>query len=73
MKGNKGEWSELYVFFKLLADGKLFSADEKLNKTESYIEINSIYRKDSGNKLDFQVKENINLIDQTNGKLILFF
>lgn len=23
LTGNKGEWSELYVFFKLLADGKL--------------------------------------------------
>lgn len=32
MKGNKGEWSELYVFFQLLADGKLYAADENMNK-----------------------------------------
>lgn len=29
--GNKGEWSEPYVFLKLLADGKLHSADPQLN------------------------------------------
>ncbi|MBD3211216.1 MAG: HpaII family restriction endonuclease, partial [Candidatus Lokiarchaeota archaeon] len=28
--GNKGEWSEIYVFFKLLADGKLYAADGDL-------------------------------------------
>lgn len=29
---NKGEWSEAYVFLKLLADGQLFAADADLNK-----------------------------------------
>jgi len=30
--GNKGEWSETYAFLKLLAEGKLFAADEQLNR-----------------------------------------
>ncbi len=30
--GNKGEWSEMYVFLKLLSEGKLFAADEQLNR-----------------------------------------
>ena len=30
--GNKGEWSELYVLLKLLADGKLYSADADLRR-----------------------------------------
>ncbi|MCL2500793.1 MAG: HpaII family restriction endonuclease [Defluviitaleaceae bacterium] len=30
--GNKGEWSETYAFLRLLADGKLFAADEQLNR-----------------------------------------
>jgi hypothetical protein len=34
MSGNKGEWSEAYVFLRLLADGKLFAADDKLNRLE---------------------------------------
>lgn len=30
--GNKGEWSELYVFLRLLGDGGIYGADEDLNK-----------------------------------------
>lgn len=30
-KANKGEWSEIYTFFKLLVDGSLPGADENLN------------------------------------------
>ncbi|MDU4854253.1 MAG: HpaII family restriction endonuclease, partial [Clostridioides difficile] len=32
ISGNKGEWSEIYVLFKLLADGKIYAADSELNK-----------------------------------------
>ena len=32
LTGNKGEWSEIYVFLRLLATGKLFAADADLNK-----------------------------------------
>lgn len=31
LKGNVGEWSEIYTFLKVLSDGKLDVADEKLN------------------------------------------
>lgn len=32
LRGNKGEWSELYAFVKLLSTGKLYAADENVNK-----------------------------------------
>jgi HpaII restriction endonuclease. len=32
LRGNKGEWSEIYTFLKLLADGKLYAADENLTR-----------------------------------------
>lgn len=35
MKGNRGEWSEVYVFLKLLADGKLYAADADLKKIQN--------------------------------------
>lgn len=35
--GNKGEWSEPYVLLKLLADGKIYLGDGKLNKLENLI------------------------------------
>lgn len=40
---NIGEWSELYVLSKLLADGKLYITDENLTKLEDvFYEINEI-------------------------------
>lgn len=35
MRGNKGEWSEIYAFLRLLATGTLYAADEQLNRRES--------------------------------------
>ena len=29
MAGNKGEWSELYTFLKLLSQGRVYAANEK--------------------------------------------
>ncbi|MDO5737629.1 MAG: HpaII family restriction endonuclease [Eubacteriales bacterium] len=32
LTGNIGEWSEMYTFLRLLADGRIYAADENLNK-----------------------------------------
>ncbi|WP_100627014.1 HpaII family restriction endonuclease [Algoriphagus formosus] len=37
IKGNKGEWSEIYTLLKTLADKKLFAGDSDLKKIESLI------------------------------------
>ena len=45
LKGNKGEWSELYAFFKLLADGRLYCGDGLLNRyDDKYYPILKIFR-----------------------------
>lgn len=50
ISGNIGEWSEIYVFFKLLADGRLFAADDALNKLEGeYYPIIKIIRTEDRN------------------------
>ena len=50
MAANRGEWSELYVLFKLLADGRIYAADENLNRnTNSYLEIIKIIREEVRN------------------------
>ncbi len=47
MTANRGEWAELYVLFKLLGEGKIYSADENLNKNiHSYLEILRIFREE---------------------------
>ena len=35
LSGNKGEWSEVYVLFKLLAEGKLYAADLNLERIQN--------------------------------------
>jgi len=48
IKGNKGEWSEIYAFLRLLADGKLFAADDKLNRIcNMYFPIMKIIREET--------------------------
>jgi hypothetical protein len=39
---NKGEWSEVYVFLKLLADGKMYAADKNLIKQNLFYVILAI-------------------------------
>ncbi|RYU89516.1 HpaII family restriction endonuclease [Mucilaginibacter terrigena] len=36
LTGNKGEWSEIYAFFKILAEGKLYPGDANLNKIAGF-------------------------------------
>lgn len=47
LKGNKGEWSELYAFVKLLADGKLYAAEANLKKkSDAFSNVISVQRKE---------------------------
>lgn len=56
LSGNKGEWSELYVFFKLLADGKLYSGDGQLNRyDEKWFPILEIFRDDSSDRNTYRI------------------
>lgn len=75
MKGNIGEWSELYTFFKLLSVGKLYSADENLERTSAFVQILSIFRNDSGANLNFSISDNdkINIIDGNSNDFLLSF
>lgn len=44
---NKGEWAELYVFLKLLGEGRLYAADEHLRKKpQSYLDVLEIIREE---------------------------
>ncbi|HLR36306.1 MAG TPA: HpaII family restriction endonuclease [Tissierellales bacterium] len=53
IRGNKGEWSEIYVLFRLLAEGKIYAADENLNKLEDiYFPIIEIIREETEDKLN---------------------
>ncbi len=56
LTGNIGEWSEIYAFFKLLAEGNLYPADGKMNRiqTQPY-PIKKVYRDDSADRTEYSI------------------
>jgi HpaII-like restriction endonuclease len=71
-KGNRGEWSEVYVFLKLLVQGKLYSADKDLTIIENFhYPIKKILRFDDDRKIEFEINEKtIKILDGNNGIVI---
>ena len=63
IKGNKGEWSEIYVLLRLLADGKIYAADSDLNKLEDiYFPIIKIIREEiKGEVKEYHTGQLINI------------
>lgn len=57
MSGNKGEWSELYAFMKLLSQGRVYAANEKVEKIEEvYYPILKIMREENkGEVIDYVI------------------
>lgn len=48
---NKGEWSEMYIFFKLISDKKVYVADKDMNKLKDvFLNIISIIREEQAGK-----------------------
>lgn len=71
IKGNKGEWSEIYTLIKLLSEGKLYAADSDLQKIEEiYYPIIKILRKDNGN-WEYKYGSNINVVDGSTGNTVV--
>lgn len=63
---NKGEWSEVYTFLKLLADGRLYAADADLNRiNDIYYPVLNILRKEPDIELEFSRDTSIEVLDST--------
>ena len=65
IRGNKGEWSEIYALFRLLGDGKVHAGDASMNKLDLYYPIISIIRNES-KRYEYRPKmsQNIVVIDE---------
>lgn len=64
LSGNRGEWSEAYVFLKLLADGKLYAADAKLDQIKTlFYPIIKIIRHESGRSRQYAMNGHVTIID----------
>lgn len=63
IKGNKGEWSEIYALFRLLGDQKLFEGDADLNKVEDvFYPIIKIIRNESGGNFEYELQGDLVVI-----------
>lgn len=64
LTGNIGEWSEIYVLFKVLSDEKLFKGDENLNKIEdAFYPIINVLRQESQGTFKFSYDSDIVIIN----------
>lgn len=72
LSGNRGEWSEIYTFFKLLADGKLHAAnaDLSLNAT-SYYPIVKIIRQQKSFTFEYVLDDSNISVTKDNGNAVL--
>ncbi len=63
MRANKGEWSELYVLLRLLAYGKLYSADENTEKIEdAFFPILKVLRNEESSRFyEYRTKDEKNI------------
>lgn len=67
LKGNIGEWSEIYVFFRLLASGRLDVADDKLIAVPNeFYKILAILRKENKSENEYLRADDIIRIRVTN-------
>lgn len=72
MSGNKGEWSELYTFLRLLSQGRVHAANDKVQKIEEvYYPIVSIDREEvKGNRIDYVIYDDKVLIQEDDKTII---
>jgi HpaII restriction endonuclease len=71
LKGNIGEWSEIYALFKLLSNGKLIPGDENIEKSHGvFYPIIKILRTESNGSFEYCINSDIVIISDTNKELL---
>lgn len=75
LSGNKGEWSEIYAFLRLLEVKKLYAADAELNKKDNmFYNIINIIRSEPIGTLEFRINktnDNISVIKTEDNDILL--
>jgi len=63
IKGNKGEWSEIYALFKLLGDKELFLGNKDIEKLEGLVyPIIKILRTENNGNFEYSIQDEIIII-----------
>jgi len=72
LRGNKGEWSEIYTLFKLLSKGTLEEGDEDLDKLlDGIYPIVKIVREESSGVFEYAFNSDRNLVIISNNNIEL--
>lgn len=70
IKGNKGEWSEIYTLLKVIADKQLIAGDSKLNKIENLIfPIIKVLREESKGTFEFCYDNDLVIVKNNNEEI----
>ncbi len=68
---NKGEWSEIYVMFKLLGEKKVFAGDGELNKIENiFYPIIKILRDEQNGHFEYSLDDDIVVVSEDGTELL---
>ncbi|MEP6004770.1 MAG: HpaII family restriction endonuclease, partial [Maribacter dokdonensis] len=60
IRGNKGEWSEIYTLFKLLGDKELFLGDKDIEKLEGLVyPIIKVLRTENNRDFEYSIQDEI--------------
>lgn len=71
IKGNKGEWSEIYALFKVIGDKSLYLGDENLEKIKDIVyPIIKILRTESNGNFEYLIDGDIVVISEDKQQLI---
>ncbi len=71
IRGNKGEWSEIYAFFKVIGDKSLYLGDENLEKIKDIVyPIIKILRTESNGNFEYLINGDIVIISEDDQELI---
>ncbi|MGB7651394.1 MAG: HpaII family restriction endonuclease [Gallionella sp.] len=63
LKGNKGEWSEIYTLLKIIADGKLYGGDENLQRIDALISpILKVIRTESDGTFEYETQQDLVIV-----------
>lgn len=72
LRGNKGEWSELYTLFRLLAEGRIYGADSELNRIDDiYYDILKVLRKQNDDVWTYNRNGKIRVISENTGQEVI--
>jgi hypothetical protein len=72
LTGNKGEWSEMYAFLRIIADGRLYGADGDTNrKDDVYYDIIKVIRQEDKDSLDYVISKDGRTAEVISGNEIL--